>query len=106
MRQVGWILDHLDDVDADFLTFYRIDLRNPDTRINAETFFSRAFRLFAYRGVMRQELQIEVDNNTDPAPAPTSPPPPAAVSSGPRVDADGTRWVSPDQMKTLFPDMF
>lgn len=68
-------------------------------------FLSRAFRLFAYHGVMRQELQIEVDNNTDdPPPQPVSAAP--ARPSAPRVDADDTRWVSPNEMKTLFPDLF
>jgi hypothetical protein len=92
-------------VDADFLTFYRIDLRDPDTRISAESFFARAFRLFAYRGAMRQELQAEVENNTDPQPAYTAP---AAVAPAPaaKADSDGTRWVSPGEMKSLFPDLF
>lgn len=67
-------------------------------------FFVRAFRLFAYRGVMRQELEIEQANNAEREvyrPEPSAPPPPPAHS-----DPGGTRWVSPHEMKALFPDMF
>lgn len=70
-------------------------------------FLARAFRLFAYQGCMRQELQIEVDNNTThtATPAPTTPAP-VALTAQPHTDADGTRWVTPEQMKAQFPDLF
>jgi hypothetical protein len=92
-------------VDADFLTFYRIDLRNPHTRIDAEAFFARVFRLFHYRGAMRDRLQAEQQDAEDngPPPAVGASPSPVAPS---QVDADGTRWVSPHEMQALFPDLF
>jgi hypothetical protein len=91
-------------VDADFLTFYRIDLRDPDTCISAESFFARVFRLFHYRGAMRDRLQAEQEENEDGgSPSVGAAPSPVAPS---QVDADGTRWVSPDQMRNLFPDLF
>lgn len=104
------MLDHLADIDADFLAFYRIDLRDPDTEITAESFFSRVFRLFNYRGAMRDALQAEQAeeekrggrsaSTPDYTPARTAPTPTAPADTG------GTKWVSPDEMKFLFPDLF
>jgi hypothetical protein len=90
-------------VDADFLVFYRIDLRDPNTRISAESFFARLFRLFHYRGALRDRLQVEQQEAEDhghPPPAPTQAQTPS------RVDTNGTRWVSPDEVRNLFPDLF
>lgn len=96
------MLDHLDDLDADFLAVYRIDLRDPATDISAERFLALAFRLFAYRGSMREELLIEQDNNkTTGPPVPASPP-----SRGAPDRDDGATWVRPDEMQNLFPDLF
>lgn len=92
------MLDHLDDLDADFLAIWRIDLRDPATVMSAEAFFARAFRTFAYRGAMREELLAEQRNNEDnggPAPRPS---PPTATPS----DGGGTRWVSPEQMLAIY----
>jgi len=48
--QVLWVLDYLDDLEADFLRFYNIyDLYND---IESRRFFSLAFRVSAYGGVM------------------------------------------------------
>lgn len=91
-------------MDADFLTFYGIDLRDPDTHITAEAFFARAFRLFNYRGAMRDALQAEqqkAEERGEPQRAAAQP-----TQVGSSTDAQGTRWVSPDQMKTMFPDLF
>ncbi len=89
-------------MDADFLVFYRIDLRDPDTAISAEAFFARVFRLFHYRGALRDRLQAEQEADEHPAPAPQPTPAPSPA----RVDWEGTRWVSPEEMKALFPDLF
>lgn len=107
------MLDHLADVDADFMAFYRIDLRDPDTDLSAETFTSRAFRLFNYRGAMRDALtaeQMEEEKRGGRAPAASSAPTPARQPAAPapaqQADREGTRWVSPDEMRVLFPDLF
>ena len=85
------------------MVFYRIDLRDPATVISAEAFFARLFRLFHYRGALRDQLQAEQEAEQVHGPT-HSPPSPAAA--GPAPDRSGTRWVSPDEMKTLFPDLF
>lgn len=83
------------------MVFYRIDLRDPDTVITAEAFFARVFRLFHYRGALRDRLQAEQQENEDSPPAA-----PGSPRQESYTDADGTRWVSPDQMRNLFPDLF
>lgn len=59
------------------------------------------FRLFHYRGALRDRLQAEQQEAED---QPTQPP--GAPRQESYTDADGTRWVSPDEMKNLFPDLF
>jgi hypothetical protein len=99
-------LDHLADIDADYLAFYRVDLRDPDLDLDAETFFSRVFRLFNYRGAMRDALQAELqEEEKRGGPPPTDRHTPAPAAPQP-TDSGGTKWVSPDEMKTLFPDLF
>lgn len=50
MVQVGWVLDHLDDLASDFSVFHRI----PDiTELDGPTFLRLAWRMPAYEGVMR-----------------------------------------------------
>lgn len=44
-----WILDHLDDLDADFRVFYRID---DIESLSGPRFIALALRVFAYQGVM------------------------------------------------------
>lgn len=106
LRQTVWVLEYLDDIDADFLAVYRIDLRDPATRISGPTFFARASRLFSYRGAMRERLLVEQEENRNNPPARSNPgyTPPAAAA--PAASDDGVRWVNPDDMKALFPDLF
>jgi hypothetical protein len=42
-----WVLDHLDDLDADFLAIYGIDLEQDDA-ISARRYFALAHRLPAW----------------------------------------------------------
>ncbi|HEY3689649.1 MAG TPA: hypothetical protein VGL46_05025 [Pseudonocardiaceae bacterium] len=44
-----WVLDHLADLEADFLVFYRID---DIGELTGPRFLSLAIRVFAYQGVM------------------------------------------------------
>jgi len=64
-----WVLDHIEDLRADFLAFYRIgpgcplDLNDLD----APTFFALAHRAAAYGGVMTARMQQQ--DNQRPRPA-------------------------------------
>lgn len=70
MVEVVWVLDHLDDLDADFLRFYRIDITQDDT-VDPPRFFKLAYRLPAYQGVMaaRVEAQREEAKTRSPSKA-------------------------------------
>lgn len=50
--EIAWVLDHLDDLDADFARFYRCDLYS----LSGPRLFSRAARVTAYGGVMTLRL--------------------------------------------------
>jgi hypothetical protein len=54
-----WVLDHLDDLDADFLAIYGIDLEQVD--VSAPRYFALAHRLPAYQGVMAARVEEERD---------------------------------------------
>ena len=51
-----WILDHLDDLDADFRVFYRID---DIESLSGPRFMALAQRVFAYQGVMAARAALE-----------------------------------------------
>jgi hypothetical protein len=57
-REVGWVLDYLPDLEADFLAFYGVDdmLALPGPR-----FLRLASRTVAYEGVMRARAQALMD---------------------------------------------
>lgn len=63
-----WTLEYLDDLDADFLAWYGIDLEHDE--ISAPRFFALATRLFAYSGVMA--ARAENEREQDPAPRPVT----------------------------------
>ncbi|MER5715713.1 hypothetical protein [Streptomyces sp. NPDC002132] len=67
--QVLWVLDHVDDLDADFLAIYGIDLEQQE--ISARRYFALAHRLTAYSGVLAARAEAERDDR------------PTAVSSTP-----------------------
>lgn len=56
-----WVLDHLEDLDADFLALYRIDGYG---EMPASRFFSLALRAIAYSGVMAARMAAEDDQNS------------------------------------------
>jgi hypothetical protein len=91
--QIVWVLDHLADLDADFLAIYRIDLEEDD--ISGPRFFSLAHRLPAYSGVMAARIEAERDQQDD-RPAPTA---------APRQTADSgeTKEVSLTAFRVMFP---
>ena len=57
IAEVAWVLDHLDDLDADFLAIYGIDLEQVD--ISAARYFALAQRLTAFTGVMAARVEAE-----------------------------------------------
>jgi hypothetical protein len=70
-----WVLDHQDDIDADFLAIYGIDLEQAD--VSAPRYFALVHRLTAYQGVMAARVDQEQDqtsstttrtSSTQPAP--------------------------------------
>jgi hypothetical protein len=89
-----WVLDHLDDLDADFLAVYGIDLERDE--ISARRYFALAYRLTAYTGVMAalQEAEHErtTPTRTSSTPAPT------------RGDS-GTTELSLTQFRAKFPGL-
>jgi len=61
---VIWVLDHLDDLDADFRTFYRIDGVGDEqwpSTLSAPRFFSLAYRVSAFGGVMAARAQADAE---------------------------------------------
>lgn len=52
-----WVLDHQDDIDADFLAIYGIDLEQVD--VPARRYFALAYRLTAYQGVLTAVAEKE-----------------------------------------------
>ncbi|MFI5473213.1 hypothetical protein ACIA6D_23605 [Streptomyces cacaoi] len=98
VEQLLWILDHLDDIDADFLAIYRIDLERDE--ITARRYFALAHRLPAYQGVMATRVDEERDEH-NPSATPTR------TSSTPApTGADGeTREVSLTAFRMQFPGL-
>lgn len=66
MLQCIWVLDHLQDLDADFIRFYKIYDFYELTFIR---FFDLAYRVSAYEGVMtlRQKEAQEEANKHNPS---------------------------------------
>lgn len=63
-----WVLDYLEDLDADFLRFYRIDGFDS---MDSQRFFSLALRVPFYDGVLtaRIEAQREEEKQHNPSQA-------------------------------------
>lgn len=68
-----WVLDHQEDIDADFLAIYGIDLEVCD--MSGPRYLALAHRLTAYQGVMAarvEEERQESEQASAPPPAPTA----------------------------------
>ena len=63
--EVAWVLNHLDDLDADFARFYRCDLYD----LSGPRLFSRAQRVTVYGGVVAFRLREQTQED-DPEPLP------------------------------------
>ncbi|MEH0586234.1 hypothetical protein QA942_19940 [Streptomyces sp. B21-106] len=96
-----WVLDHLDDLDADFLAVYGIDLETSE--ISARRYFALAHRLTAYQGVMAARVEAEREDRPQPSASRT----PTRTSSTPApVGAGGENVeLSLTQFRAQFPGL-
>lgn len=67
LHETGWVLSHQEDLDADFLAIYGIDLWDCD--LTGPRYLALAHRLSAYTGVMATRVQ-EAEDAASPEPAP------------------------------------
>jgi hypothetical protein len=95
-----WVLDHLDDLDADFLAIYGIDLEQDDA-ISARRYFALAHRLAAYQGVMA----ARVDEERDERPVASSTPTRTQDTAPPPRQGAGETEVSLTQFRATFPGL-
>lgn len=98
VEELLWVLDHLDDLDADFLAVYGIDLEQAD--VSARRYFALAQRLPAYQGVMAARYEEEREQQDSPTPTRTSSTAPPA-----RQGTGETAEVSLTQFRALFPGL-
>lgn len=95
---MDWVLDHLDDLDADFLAIYHLDLEQAE--ISAPRYFALAYRLPAYQGVMAARVDEEREDQPQRSSTPTrTQPAPTGRGSG------ETTEVSLTQFRMQFPDL-
>jgi len=59
LSQIMWVIDHLEDVRSDLSVFHRIDFLE---EMPSRRFFSLAYRLVAYKGVVRARVEHENNN--------------------------------------------
>lgn len=96
IAEVMWVLDHEDDIDADFLAIYGIDLDRED--IPARRYFALAHRLTAYTGVMAARVEAEREEQQPTSSTPTR------TSTTPAPARGGeTREVSLTAFRMQFP---
>ncbi|MDH6448175.1 hypothetical protein M2155_000583 [Streptomyces sp. SAI-119] len=85
----------MDDIDADFLAIYGIDLEQAD--VSARRYFALAYRLTAYQGVLA--AQQEADRDDRPAASTT----PTRTSSAPAPERGDVTEVSLTQFRAMYP---
>lgn len=92
------MVDHLDDLHADFLSIWGIDL-DTDTSLSGPRFFSLARRTFAYSGVMAARVAAEERDEQPQVTEQGAQHRPAPVQSGERaqeVDLATFRAMHPE----------
>lgn len=99
MAEISWTLDHQDDIDADFLAIYGIDLLEQE--IAGPRYFALAHRLTAYQGVMQARAEEEREHR------PTSSTPTRTQDTAPpsRQGASETTEISLTQFRAKFPGL-
>lgn len=96
--QIIWVLDHQDDIDADFLAIYHIDL--DEQEIASRRYFALAHRLTAYTGVMAARAEAEREQQ----PASSTPTRTSSTPAPERADGE-TREVSLTAFRMQFPGL-
>jgi hypothetical protein len=95
-----WVLGHLDDIDADFLAIYGIDLEQVE--MPARRYFALAYRLTAYQGVMAARAEEERDDEPERSTTPTRT---SSTAPPTRQGAGETAEVSLTQFRAQFPGL-
>ncbi|MEV8439186.1 hypothetical protein AB0425_17565 [Actinosynnema sp. NPDC051121] len=102
VAEIEWVLGHLDDLQADFLHIWGIDL-DVDEPPPGWRFFAMCRRTFAYQGVMAGRL-AEEDRRQGPRPVshPATPAPPATRPGPAGTDV---QEMSLEQLQRMHPDL-
>ncbi|MGW0575114.1 hypothetical protein ACWD25_03910 [Streptomyces sp. NPDC002920] len=98
VEELLWVLDHQEDIDADFLAIYGIDLEEHE--ITARRYFALAHRLTAYTGVMAARAEAEREEE-QPAPAASSTP--TRTGSTPVTERGNETELSVTKFTATFP---
>ncbi|WP_435279342.1 hypothetical protein [Streptomyces sp. 1222.5] len=96
-----WVLDHEDDIDADFLAIYHLDLEQDE--VSSRRYFALAYRLTAYQGVMAARVDEE-DGGRRPATSSTPTRTSSTAAPAGRGDSE-TAEVSLTQFRAKFPGL-
>jgi hypothetical protein len=94
LEQIAWVLDHQEDIDADFLAIYGIDLLEQE--VSGPRYFALAYRLAAYQGVLAARVDEERDQTSSTTTRTHDAPPPRQGSSE-------NREVSLTAFRVMFP---
>ena len=97
-----WVLNYQDDIDADFLAIYGIDLLEQE--ISARRYFALAYRLTAYQGVMAARAEEGREDRPAARSTPTRTSETAAPASTERGNS-GVHEVSLTQFRAQFPGL-
>lgn len=102
LAEIGWVVEHLDDLQADFLAIWGIDL-DVDEPPYAARFFAMCRRTFSYDGVMAARLaELERREPSQPAPRHAAHVPTWATAS--QHDRQ-VQEVSLEQLARMHPDL-
>ncbi|TXJ78634.1 hypothetical protein E2C11_16640 [Streptomyces lavendulae] len=95
IAEVAWVLGHQEDIDADFLAIYGLDLEQVE--ISSRRYFALAHRLTAYQGVMTARVEEQRDQHGASST-------PTRTRDAPPVQGGGeTREVSLTAFRAIFP---
>jgi hypothetical protein len=100
VEELLWVLDHLEDLDADFLAIYGIDLLEQE--ISAHRYFALAYRLTAYQGVMAAVAEEARERRAPSRPTPTRT---SSTAQPSRQGAGESTEVSLTQFRAQFPGL-
>jgi hypothetical protein len=101
VEELLWVLDHQDDLDADFLAIYGIDLEQDDA-ISARRYFALAQRLPAYQGVLAARIDEERERQE---PTRTTPTRTSTQAAPARRGSSESTEVSLTQFRAQFPGL-